>query len=464
MEIKELRKLLDTRNVSWRIPEDIPDHLNIANDIRVHPLGGLRPAPGALTARFPRMRLTDPNRFRLWQPSLHRLFRPPINILPRSWDWRSVNDKNWVSPVRSQGGCGSCVAFGVAAALESHQRIEENRADLNVDVSEAALFFIPDRQCNPGDTRYGWSIPSALDFLIDEGACSEESYPYQGVNQNAELIEGTELTLKITGYDSTTQVGQMKRWLCEEGPLIASYTVYEDFDVYWNGGANGVYTHVTGNRRGGHVVAVIGYDDTESCWICKNSWGSTRGNDGCFRIGYGQCGIDDRMYLIEDVYKVYTHDELSYNPRRLRIINEGSRGWLLTDGRSRMKMLDNREDARNALRVARRHTRHGFIGRDNPRENRIDYLTEYWAGHSGLPYEPLTKTDAIPYNPTNVVAEDIESKGWRLKDGNHLMLTAHDMNDALAILRIVERHTRMCFIGRDNQRSNRKSYIMTYWE
>jgi C1A family cysteine protease len=464
MKVKEFKKLLKVRKAPWSIPVDIADDVDIDAIAPRFPLGALVPPPGTPTARLPRMRRVVPDRFAVWQPNVYRLLRTAANALPQSWDWRSVSGSNWVSAVRSQGGCGSCVAFGVAATLESHQRIEESNANLNIDVSEAALFFIPERQCNLGDPRYGWSVPAALDFLVDEGACFEENYPYRGVNQNAELIEGTELTLKITGYDSTTQKDLMKRWLCEEGPLVATYTVYEDFDVYWGGGADGVYTHVTGDVRGGHAVAVIGYDDTQSCWICKNSWGPTHGNDGCFRIGYGQCGIDDRMYLIEDVYQVHTRDELPYNPRRLRIVNEGARGWLLTDGVSRMKMFDTKEDARNALRVARRHTRHGFVGRDNPRSNRIDYITEYWSGNSGLPHEPLTKVDGIPYNPTNVVAEDLDAKGWRLEEGNHWMLMAHDMNDALAILRVVERHTRMCFIGRDNQRPNRKSYIMTYWE
>ncbi len=464
MKIKELRQLLKARNATWSVPADITDDTDVDEAAAPFSLGALTPSAGTLTARFPRMRRGAANRFSPWKPQISRILRPAVNALPQSWDWRSVNGSSWVSAVKNQGGCGSCVAFGVAAALESHQRIENSDADMDVDVSEAGLFFIPERQCNVGDPRYGWSIPAALDFLIDEGACFEENFPYRGVNQNAELIEGTELTLKITGYDSTTQTAQMKRWLCEEGPLVASYTVHQDFNVYWQGGANGVYRHVSGDVRGGHAVAVIGYDDVQSCWICKNSWGSTRGNDGCFRIGYGECGIDNRMYLIEDVYQVYTRDELPYNPRRLRIINEGSRGWLLTDGLSRMKMFDNKEDARNGLRVARRHTRQGFVGRDNPRKNRIDYIMEYWTGNSGLPYEPLTKVDGIPYNPAKVVAEDLDAKGWRLKEGKHWMLMAHDMNDALAVLRVVERHTRMCFIGRDNRRPNRKSYIMTYWE
>jgi hypothetical protein len=72
--------------------------------------------------------------------------------------------------------------------------------------------------------------------------------------------------------------------------------------------------------------------------------------------------------------------------------------------------------------------------------------------------------DAIPYRPSNVTAVDLGAPGWRIRDGNHWMLLAHDLNDALAILGIVERYTRMCFIGRDNHRPNRKSYIMTYWE
>lgn len=245
---------------------------------------------------------------------------------------------------------------------------------------------------------------------------------------------------------------------------MSGFLVYDDFMTFWNNGASGVYTYATGGIRGGHAVLVVGYDDSDSCWICKNSWNPGPGNDGFFRIGYDECGIDHRMYLVQDVVPIYTLDELRYNPRRLRIVNEGARGWLLTDGRSRMKMFDTKEDARNGLRVARRHTRHGFVGRDNPRTNRMDYITEYWRGHSGLPYEPLTKVDAITYNPNNVVAEDLDAEGWRIRDGNHWMLLAHDMNDALAILRVVERYTKMCFIGRGNKRPNRKHYIMTYWE
>lgn len=464
MRVKELRAILKEKMAKWTIPADISDESDVEEISRQFSLGDLRPAPGAHTARFARIRRPSGASYALWRPNIHRQFRSLVKALPQSWDWRNVQGANYVSPPRDQGGCGSCVAFSVVAALESHQRIQAGNANLVTEQSEANLFFVNERQCNVGDPNYGWWIPSALDYLVDQGSCLEESYPYRDVNQNAELVKGTENTLKIKGYDSTSQRDQMKRWLVEEGPLVSSFKVYQDFNWYWSGGANGVYTYQTGSYRGRHAITVIGYDDAQSCWICKNSWGQTRGNDGCFLIGYGQCDIESRMYLIEDVYSVFTHDEIPYNPRNLRIVDEGARGWLLTDGAMRMKMLDDKEDAHNALLVARRHTRQGFVGRDNTRQKRMDYITEYWAGSSGLPYEPLSRVDIIPYNPNNVVAEDIEADGWRIKEGNHWMLLANDLNDALAVLLTVERHTKMCFIGRDNHRADRKSYIMTYWE
>ena len=170
------------------------------------------------------------------------------------------------------------------------------------------------------------------------------------------------------------------------------------------------------------------------------------------------------MYVPQDVFDVLTTDEISYDPSRLVVVDRGALGWMLTDGRMSMRLFDNAEDARNGLRVARRYNRQCFVGRDNPRPNRRDYILEYWDGNSGLNREPLTRTDAIPYQPNDVKALDLDAQGWRIHEGQHWMLIANDMNDALSELQVVERHSRICFIGRDNHRPNRADYIMTYFE
>ncbi|MGZ5135523.1 MAG: C1 family peptidase, partial [Flavitalea sp.] len=42
--------------------------------------------------------------------------------IPAALDWRN-NNGNFVTPVKNQGGCGSCVAFGAVASVESKIKI-----------------------------------------------------------------------------------------------------------------------------------------------------------------------------------------------------------------------------------------------------------------------------------------------------------------------------------------------------
>lgn len=156
-------------------------------------------------------------------------------------------------------------------------------------------------------------------------------------------------------------------------------------------------------------------------------------------------------------------DCLTYDPRDLRIVNEGSRGWLLTDGVSRMHMLDNRRDAERALALARRHTAQCFIGRDNTRPNRKDFIVEYWTGASRVP-TAISGEDCISYNRWNLRIVDEGARGWLLTDGRFRLLMLADREDAERALNLARRNSRQCFIGRDNTRPNRQDYILGYWQ
>jgi len=49
--------------------------------------------------------------------------------VPASFDWRNVSGVNFVSPVRSQGSCGSCYAFASAGMMEARIRVRSNNKE-----------------------------------------------------------------------------------------------------------------------------------------------------------------------------------------------------------------------------------------------------------------------------------------------------------------------------------------------
>ena len=87
----------------------------------------------------------------------------------------------------------------------------------------------------------------------------------------------------------------IKQAIYSEGPVEASFTVYQDFMNY----KSGVYYHVTGSQLGGHAVKILGWGfDEESgleYWLAANSWNEAWGDKGFFKIKIGDCEINN-MY------------------------------------------------------------------------------------------------------------------------------------------------------------------------
>ena len=52
---------------------------------------------------------------------------------PASFDLRNVGGKNYITSIRNQNPCGSCVAFGTVATVEGTLRWLRNDPNLDVD-------------------------------------------------------------------------------------------------------------------------------------------------------------------------------------------------------------------------------------------------------------------------------------------------------------------------------------------
>lgn len=205
---------------------------------------------------------------------------------PVKFDWRNANG-NYVTSVKNQGGCGSCVAFGVSASIESLVRIMKRNPNYPIDISEAHLFYC--LKGDPNGCKNGWWPSHALNHFKNTGVALENYFPYVGSQQTCKVANGWQnQKIQITGWRTMKNVSEIKNWIAKKGPVEACYEVFADFYNY----KSGVYKHVSGASRGWHCVCVVGYDDVQKCWICKNSWGSGWGDGGFFRIGYGQCSIE----------------------------------------------------------------------------------------------------------------------------------------------------------------------------
>lgn len=209
---------------------------------------------------------------------------------PVAYDLRNVGGSNFVTPITDQQSCGSCVAFGVVATVESRLRVQRGDPNLAVNLSEAQLFFCHGR-ARGANCDTGWWPQEAYDDFKAKGVVDEACYPYNLANRDCSGLcsNASERAIKITGYAAlTSKPADIKTWVSTKGPVSACFVVYQDFFSY----RSGVYKHVTGAQAGGHCVTIVGYNDNPGYWICKNSWGPSWGEQGFFRIAYGECGID----------------------------------------------------------------------------------------------------------------------------------------------------------------------------
>lgn len=213
------------------------------------------------------------------------------NALPTAFSWKAYNGKNYVTPVRNQGNCGSCFVFGPVAALESQLLIAYDRPGTDINLAEQ----IPLACSGAGNCAQGGYASQTSTYLRDTGTAREACYPYLQTNGvcgdacadwEAAAFRLTQWSYANTGETATADL--VKTAVREHGPVVAWMRVYSDFYNY----AGGVYQHASGTDQGGHFVLVIGWDDDRQALLCKNSWGTNWGEAGYFWIGYSELASD----------------------------------------------------------------------------------------------------------------------------------------------------------------------------
>lgn len=218
--------------------------------------------------------------------------------IPESFDC----EEKWshcksVTEIRNQGSCGSCWAFGISEVLADRTCIATGA---NLTLSPQYLM-----DCVSGRGCLGWVSDLAWDGLAENGTTTEECMPYKekATVCQEKCADGTEPVLYKSkdahsiyvegNFTETSRLIQLD--IMENGPVIASMFVYDDLYKY----KTGVYYHgKSASYSGKHIVKIVGWGlDNKTglpYWRVANSWSSSFGENGYFRIlrGSDESGIE----------------------------------------------------------------------------------------------------------------------------------------------------------------------------
>ncbi|XP_042905830.1 dipeptidyl peptidase 1 [Parasteatoda tepidariorum] len=225
---------------------------------------------------------------------------PMFQDLPEEFDWRNVSGVNYVSPVRNQGGCGSCYSFSSMGMLEARLRVATNNKDQTIFSPQDIVSCSEYSQGCEGGFPYLIAGKYAQDFGVVPEVCN----PYTGKDDKCNEKKCKRFYVAdfkyIGGFYGGCNEELMKMELVKNGPIAVSFEVYDDFTHY----SGGIYHHTGLQSRfnpfmiTNHAVLAVGYGADkktgEKYWIVKNSWGETWGEKGYFRIrrGTDECSIE----------------------------------------------------------------------------------------------------------------------------------------------------------------------------
>ncbi|KAA0200776.1 Cathepsin B [Fasciolopsis buskii] len=246
--------------------------------------------------------------------------------LPPAFDARDQwSQCTTISQIRDQSSCGSCWAFGAAEAISDRICIHSDGA---VDVQISALDLLACCE-SCGDGCYGGWPGLAWDYWKNNGIVTGGSkenpngcanYPFPACTHHGrgtkppctariyrtpacleKCAEGYNITYpedrhyaKIS-YNVPANEQQIMAEIMTNGPVEATFEVYEDFGTY----ESGIYFHSWGKLVGGHAIRMLGWGEENGVpyWLLANSWNEEWGENGYFRIlrGNNECGIESEV-------------------------------------------------------------------------------------------------------------------------------------------------------------------------
>ena len=256
----------------------------------------------------------------------HILQEPP----PDQFDWRNYNGHSYIGPIRDQGSCGSCYAFGACAAAEGTYNWAGGKYDGNCsDFSESFIIWCLGRLVEYSPHFYGCDGADydyyELEALTAEGVCSEDDFPYT-TSDPGECAHWEDRTTVFKSWHriDCNDIEAIKTAIMTYGVVDAAVYVGSAFQAYSSGIYEDSNTSCSSSpcyyTPTNHAIALVGWDnngdpENNGYWILRNSWGTSWGEGGYMRIKYTSAVVACEVcYLVPKWPIVTTGSATSVTP------------------------------------------------------------------------------------------------------------------------------------------------------